>query len=391
MRRCARPCRARSPPRWRHPDGPHVALSRPDRDRRAVSGGLGKRRAPQGDPALHPAEAERRRRELVGRRAEPSRLALGDAAHHARGAGRRGVLRRGDRASVLALADPRTEPLPLCGDPAGDADRRDRAAHHHLGARAVSRAFGLRLDRRVFPDRLEHHGRAQQRRPQPLSAVSPLRRLARAGLAVSPAADRAALFSRGPEDQRRARPHWRGGRRIRRRHRRRRNRARLPHSRSRLPPGDPAPLRGALSVVADRDRDLPLARPFVAPALAPLARKRDCRGGGVAHPYPLPHRGRGENYPRPTNGILVAITVMNWTLASGVTVDMKTTARATFCTSMTGSTTTSPLGCGTPRVMRWVISVSALPTSIWPHEMSYLRPSSEVDLVRPVIACLALV
>src|SRR5207244_9385289 len=51
----------------------------------------------------------------------------------------------------------------------------------------------------------------------------------------------------------------------------------------------------------------------------------------------------------------------------------------------------SPLGCGTPRVIRWVISVSALPTSIWPQEMSYLRPSSEVDLVRPVTACLAVV
>ena len=33
------------------------------------------------------------------------------------------------------------------------------------------------------------------------------------------------------------------------------------------------------------------------------------------------------------------------------------------------------------------MSVAALPTSIWPHAMSYLRPSSEVDLVSPVIAC----
>ena len=47
--------------------------------------------------------------------------------------------------------------------------------------------------------------------------------------------------------------------------------------------------------------------------------------------------------------------------------------------------------CGTPRVIRCVISVSAFPTSICPHEMSYLRPSSEVDLVRPVTACLAVV
>ena len=32
--------------------------------------------------------------------------------------------------------------------------------------------------------------------------------------------------------------------------------------------------------------------------------------------------------------------------------------------------------------------VAALPISIWPHAMLYLRPSSEVDLVRPVIAVL---
>jgi len=59
----------------------------------------------------------------------------------------------GNRAAVLAIADRRAEPLPLCGDPAGDADRRDRAADHHLGAPAVSGIAGLRLDRRVLPDR----------------------------------------------------------------------------------------------------------------------------------------------------------------------------------------------------------------------------------------------
>ena len=35
--------------------------------------------------------------------------------------------------------------------------------------------------------------------------------------------------------------------------------------------------------------------------------------------------------------------------------------------------------------------VSALPMSIWPQAMSYFRPSSDVDLVRPVIACLVAV
>ena len=41
--------------------------------------------------------------------------------------------------------------------------------------------------------------------------------------------------------------------------------------------------------------------------------------------------------------------------------------------------------------MRAVISVAALPMSIWPQAMSYFLPSSEVDLVRPVIACLVAV
>src|SRR5437867_12841519 len=54
---------------------------------------------------------------------------------------------------------------------------------------------------------------------------------------------------------------------------------------------------------------------------------------------------------------------------------------------MRGSTAISPFACGTPLTMPCVISVAALPMSIWPQAMSYLRPSSEVDLVKPVIAC----
>ena len=41
--------------------------------------------------------------------------------------------------------------------------------------------------------------------------------------------------------------------------------------------------------------------------------------------------------------------------------------------------------------MRSVISVAALPMSIWPQAMSWARPSSAVALVRPVIACLVAV
>jgi len=47
------------------------------------------------------------------------------------------------------------------------------------------------------------------------------------------------------------------------------------------------------------------------------------------------------------NGILVAITVMNSTLASKGRLAMKTTARATCSTSILGSTSIVPLACMT--------------------------------------------
>src|SRR5258706_316450 len=58
---------------------------------------------------------------------------------------------------------------------------------------------------------------------------------------------------------------------------------------------------------------------------------------------------------------------------------------------MRGSTIVSPFAWGTPLVMRSVIGVAALPMSIWLQAISCLRPSSEIDLVRPVIACLVAV
>ncbi len=95
--------------------------------------------------------------------------------------------------------------------------------------------------------------------------------------------------------------------------------------------------------------------------------------------------------PRPTNGIFVAITVMNSTLASSGRQAMWTTASATLCTSMTASAATLPLACGTPTVIAAAISVSALPMSIWPQAMSNGRPSSASVLVSPVTACLVAV
>ena len=58
---------------------------------------------------------------------------------------------------------------------------------------------------------------------------------------------------------------------------------------------------------------------------------------------------------------------------------------------MVGSGAMEPLACGMPVFIFSVISVPALPMSIWQTAMSYLRPSSEPDLVRPVTACLVAV
>ena len=63
------------------------------------------------------------------------------------------------------------------------------------------------------------------------------------------------------------------------------------------------------------------------------------------------------------------------------------TASATWRTSIRGSTAVVPFACGTPAVMRSVISVAALPISICPQAIRWCRPSSEMLFVRPVMAC----
>jgi hypothetical protein len=83
--------------------------------------------------------------------------------------------------------------------------------------------------------------------------------------------------------------------------------------------------------------------------------------------------------------------VMNWTLALKGRLAMYTTARATSSLSILGSTITSPLAWGLPLLELWTPSIEALPMSICPQAMSYLRPSSEVALVSPVRACLVAV
>ena len=95
--------------------------------------------------------------------------------------------------------------------------------------------------------------------------------------------------------------------------------------------------------------------------------------------------------PRPMYGIVVAVMVRNWTLASSGRDAMYRTASATWRASKVGSARTVPLAWRMPWLIRSVSSVAALPMSICPQAMPNARPSSERDLVRPVIACLVAV
>src|SRR2546428_10701509 len=98
---------------------------------------------------------------------------------------------------------------------------------------------------------------------------------------------------------------------------------------------------------------------------------------------------RGGRQPRPTNGILFAITVMNRTFASSGIPAMQSTAFATFSTSVVGSTATVPFGCGPPLAIRSIIGAAGVRMAIRPQPMSDFRPSRDAALVGPVIACLA--
>src|ERR1700734_3373950 len=95
-----------------------------------------------------------------------------------------------------------------------------------------------------------------------------------------------------------------------------------------------------------------------------------------------------RHHPRPVNGIFVAITVMNKTLASRGKLAIKTTASATCFRSIRGSTFLLPSAWRMPEAMRSVISDAALPISIWLQAISNGLPSSEIHFVRPEMACL---
>lgn len=61
---------------------------------------------------------------------------------------------------------------------------------------------------------------------------------------------------------------------------------------------------------------------------------------------------------------------------------------ATFSTAIIGSFLIDPSACVEPADAYAAMLVAALPMSICVAVMLYLRPSSEVERVRPVMACL---
>ena len=114
------------------------------------------------------------------------------------GAHRGGRARRGAGGDVRRVEMDRALVLSLCRRAAGDADRGDRAADHHLGQRRQAVAADLRLDRRLLPDPVEHHGRPQFGRPQSGRSVPPLpRQRAGSRCAISSCPPRCPISWRG--------------------------------------------------------------------------------------------------------------------------------------------------------------------------------------------------
>ncbi len=99
-------------------------------------------------------------------------LAAGDAAHHLPRPRARGRRRRRAGRPLRPVEMGGDVVLPLRRHPAGHADRRDLPADQHLCRQPDGEAPALRLDRRLLPDPLQHHARAELRRPQSASTFS---------------------------------------------------------------------------------------------------------------------------------------------------------------------------------------------------------------------------
>ena len=170
-------------------------------------------------------------------------------ADHARRLHRRRDRRHRAGAAVQSVEMAGIFAVSLCGDPAGHAGDRDRAAAADLSA-AADRGRRLRLDRRLLSGAVQHHARAQFGRPQSRRPVPALWRVAAADAAVPETAGGAALHPRRPADRRRPVADRRGGGRNRGGHRGRRLRARLPDRRVRLSPQHSPNVRGIAVAVA---------------------------------------------------------------------------------------------------------------------------------------------
>ena len=136
------PRRARAP----HP--------RPGRDARASSSSAGRSTSPS--PRCRTTSCRARCRiaqALVTDWADPAAGAAGHAQHHLLGAGPgAGRRRRARDPPGRSRAGSSSRFFPYRGHPAGDADRRHRAADPDLRARHPDGAADLRLPRRLLPD-----------------------------------------------------------------------------------------------------------------------------------------------------------------------------------------------------------------------------------------------
>ncbi len=112
-----------------------------------------------------------------------SQSLLTTLADHAGRLRRRGVRRHRAGAVVQSVEMAGIFAVSLCGDPAGHAGDRDRAAVADLPA-AADRGDRLRLDRRILSGAVQHHARAEFGGSQSCRPVPALRRVAAADAAV---------------------------------------------------------------------------------------------------------------------------------------------------------------------------------------------------------------
>src|SRR6202521_1324843 len=204
-------------------------------------------------------------------------IAAGHAIDHARRIRRRRLRRHRLGAGVQPVEVAGIFAVSLCGDPAGHAGDRDRAAAVDLSF-AAKRRHRLRLDRRIFSGAVQHHARPQFRGSQSGRPVSALRRLADTDAGLSQAAFGVAVHPWRIADSGRTFADRRGRRRDRRGVGRRGLRIGLSNRGIRLPPQHCQNVRRVAVAVGGRDCHLRAAGANLAPGIAALARERPWKG-----------------------------------------------------------------------------------------------------------------